>query len=311
MYKKIIVLFLPLYLCSGSFFYGQITEWEIFDESNSLLPNNTVRCLIVDRTNELWIGTDHGLAHLSNGSWEIFNTTNSGLTDDYIRALAVDYNNDIWVGTTLGGVFKYDGSNWQEFSTFNSNIPDNFIRAISIDTAGNKWIGTVEGLTMFNDTNWQTWTIANSGILSNNITSIGIDSQNNKYIGTINGGLIYIINGILSNYTILNAGVPDNSVATVQIDELGKPWYASPAQGLFTDTGNQTWLLQNSSNSGLASNSLTSILVPTKMVYRLKHIIHFGKTILFPIQEFLRTTFYLLQKIRTIIFGLVPIQKVL
>ena len=97
--------------------------------------------------------------------------------------------------------------------------------------------------------------------MSNNITSIGIDSQNNKYICTINGGLIYIVNGILQNYTILNAGVPDNSVATVQIDELGKPWYASPAQGLFTDTGNQTWLLQNSSNSGLASNSLTTMII--------------------------------------------------
>jgi ligand-binding sensor domain-containing protein len=123
----------------------------------------------------------------------------------------------------------------------------------------NKWVGTVEGLAKFDGNSWQTWTIANAGILSNNITSIAEGKNHMMFIGTINGGLLYIQNNNLNNYTILTNSVPDNSSITVQVDKLGKPWYASTAQGLFTDVGNQVWMVFNVSNSGIPSNSLTTM----------------------------------------------------
>ena len=70
---KNILFMLPLLLSSGSFFFAQTqTEFIVYDESNSPLPNNTIRCLLVDRENVLWVGTDHGLAKFDNGVWEIF-----------------------------------------------------------------------------------------------------------------------------------------------------------------------------------------------------------------------------------------------
>ena len=161
----------------------------------------------------------------------------------------------------MGGVQKFDGTTWTDFNTDNSDIPDNFIRTISIDNFGNKWIGTVEGLVYFDDTNWTTWTMANSPILTNNISSIAIGQQNEKYIGTINGGLIYMnedttITGI---YYILNSGVPDNSALTVKMDQVGKPWFAGSAGGLWTDQGNQTWMAFNWTNSPMPTNSLTTM----------------------------------------------------
>jgi ligand-binding sensor domain-containing protein len=235
--------------------------WETFNMTNSPMPDNTVRCLLVDNMNTLWIGTDNGLAHLSHDSWEIFNEANSGLSDNYVRALAVDQNNAIWVGSTLGGIQKFDGSTWTNFNTNTSGIPDNFIKTISIDLHGNKWVGTAEGLSWFNDTTWTTWTTANSPLLTNNISSVGIGEQNEKYIGTINGGLVYM--DADTNFTgiwyILNSGVPDNSALKVQIDSLGKPWYAGSAGGLWTDTGNQTWMAFNYANSPMPTNSLTNM----------------------------------------------------
>ncbi len=238
-----------------------VPVWEIYNMSNSPMPDNTVRCLQMDHENNLWIGTDNGLAKLNGDTWEIFNETNSGLADNYVRALAVDQNNVLWVGSTLGGVQKFDGTTWTTYNTLTSDIPDNFIRTITIDRNGNKWIGTVEGLTYFNDTIWKTWQMVNSPILTNNISSIGIGLQNEKFIGTINGGVIYMdadtnITGI---YTILNANLPDNSALKVQVDSLGKPWYAGSAGGLFTDTGNQTWMAFNWQNSGLPTNSMTTM----------------------------------------------------
>lgn len=249
-------------MSSGSFVYGQLTtEWEIFNEFNSLLPNNTIRCLETDQTNTLWIGTDWGLAKFHEGTWEIYNKGNSGLTDNSIRAIDSDSENNIWIGTTLGGLFKFDGSSWTQFNTANSDIPCDFVRAITIDSSDHVWIGTVEGLSFFDGNLWQNWTIANSGILSNNITSIAQGKNGMMYVATVNGGVFYIQNGILNDYTILQNGLPDNTSLAVQVDELGNPWFASAAQGIFTDVGNLTWLVFNTSNSALPSNSLKCMLL--------------------------------------------------
>ncbi len=251
---------LPLFYFSGSFFYSQITsEWTIYNEINSLLPNNTIQCLKVDRQNNLWIGTDWGLAKLEGNEWTIYNTSNSGLTDNSIRSIEVDEENIVWIGTTFGGLFNFDGSIWTQFNTANSGIPNDFIRAIKVDSLGNKWIGTIEGLAKFDGNTWQTWTTANAGLLSNNITSIAEGKNQMMHIGTINGGLLYMQDNILNNYTLLNNGTPDNSCITVQIDKLGNPWYASTSQGLFTDAGNQIWIAFNVTNSGIPTNSLTTM----------------------------------------------------
>ncbi len=255
-------LLLPLLLSSGSFVFGQLTsEWEIFNEHNSLLPNNTIRCLETDDDNNLWVGTDWGLAKLSNGAWQIFNKANSGLTDNYIQAIDSDSQNNIWIGTTLGGLFKFDGNNWTQYNSANSDIPCDFIRAITVDSTDRIWIGTIEGLSLFDGSLWQNWTIANSGILSNNITSIRQGKNGMMHIATINGGVYYIQNGVLTNYTLLQNGLPDNTNLSVQVDNLGNPWFASAAQGFFTDVGNQTWMVFNVANSPLPSNSLKSMII--------------------------------------------------
>ena len=253
---------LPLLLSSGSFVYGQLTaEWEIFNESNSLLPNNTIRCLETDQENNVWVGTDWGLAKLSNGVWQIFNKANSGLTDNSIRAIDSDSQNNIWIGTTLGGLFKFDGANWTQYNSANSDIPCDFIRAITVDSTDRIWIGTIEGLSLFDGSQWQNWTISNSGILSNNITSIRQGKNGMMYVATINGGVYYIQNSVLTNYTLLQNGVPDNTNLSVQVDNLGNPWFASAAQGFFTDVGNLTWMVFNVANSPLPSNSLKCMIL--------------------------------------------------
>jgi len=62
----------------------------------------------------------------------------------------------------------------------------------------------------------------------------------------------------IANYTLLNSGVPDNSVISVQLDQNNQPWFASTSQGIFTDSGNQTWFSYNVLNSAIPSNSITA-----------------------------------------------------
>jgi ligand-binding sensor domain-containing protein len=71
----------------------------------------------------------------------------------------------------------------------------------------------------------------------------------------------YMTGNSFQTFTIANSGIPDNSVLGICLDQNNKPWFASTSQGLFTDTGNQTWLSLNVENSAIPTNSLTAFYI--------------------------------------------------
>jgi ligand-binding sensor domain-containing protein len=236
--------------------------WNVYNEQNSDLPNNTVRVLAVDHQNRKWVGTDYGLGMYNDTSWTVYNSSNSGLTDNTIRSLYIDMQNRVWVGTMSGGLSLFDGQNWTNYNPTNSGIPDYYVRAIAVDSLGRKWIGTVEGLVMYNDTTWRIWTTDNSALFSNNISSLKVGRDNRITAGTINGGVIYAYDTVLTVYTRNNgSGIPDNSVSQIVIDSSDNYWFSSPAGGVFADYGGPYWLMYNMDNSGIPANAATCIFI--------------------------------------------------
>ncbi|WP_346881930.1 two-component regulator propeller domain-containing protein [uncultured Algibacter sp.] len=159
----------------GSFNFGLIG----FNENNGSpllksirteeenFPSLNVKALALDKSNQLWIGTDQGLRVL-------FNTSNF-FTDDNIRVeeiiieedgiakellfqqsitnIEVDGSNNKWIGTADAGIFYFspDGQNTIfHFTIDNSPLPSNVINDISIDNAnGIVYIATSKGLVSF------------------------------------------------------------------------------------------------------------------------------------------------------------------
>ena len=253
---------LSILLSFGSFFILSQPQLTNYNQNNSPLPFNTVRCIAIQDSIK-WFGTDDGLARFDNQNWTIYNSSNSPLTSNDIRALKVENDSIIWIGTISGGVFQFNGINWINYTEFNSGLLDNLVRGIEIDLEDNIWFATTEGISMFDRINWYHWTIASHGLQTNNITSIGIGLQNEKYIGTINGGLDYFTpNNQLTIHSIVESGLPDNSALDIDIDANGKPWFATPAAGLVTDLGNGgPWDRFNMSNSPIATNGLTCLAI--------------------------------------------------
>jgi ligand-binding sensor domain-containing protein len=236
--------------------------WNVFNENNSDLPNNTVRVIEIDHFNRKWIGTDFGLAVYNDSSWTVFDSSNSPLANAAVRSIHIDKNNHVWVGTMSSGLFKYDGLQWINFNPANSGIPDYYVRAIAVDSLNRKWIGTVEGLAMYNDSSWQVWTTANSDLFSNNISSIRVGTDNRITAGTINGGIAVIYDSTMLVYSRNNgSGIPDNSVAQITFDSSENYWFASPAAGIFADFGGPDWMMYNMSNSGMPVNASTCIFI--------------------------------------------------
>jgi hypothetical protein len=246
----------------GSFFILSQPQLINYNQSNSPLPFNTVRCIAIQDSIK-WFGTDDGLARFDNQNWTIYNSSNSPLSSNDIRALKVENDSILWIGTISGGIFQFNGINWINYTEFNSGLLDNLVRGIEIDLENNIWFATTEGISMFDRINWYHWTISSHGLQTNNITSIGIGQQNEKFIGTINGGLNYFTpDNQLTIHSIVESGLPDNSALDIDIDANGKPWYATPAAGLVTDLGvGGPWDRFNLSNSPIPTNGLTCLAI--------------------------------------------------
>jgi len=120
------------------------TNWTI---NNSTLQSNDIYALLIDQSNNVWIGSYGGLDVISGvtGSWTHYDTGNSGLPANYIRQLKIDQTGLLWIATVGGGLASFDGITWTIYNTLNSNLPDNDIFSIEIDDNNILWIATNGG----------------------------------------------------------------------------------------------------------------------------------------------------------------------
>lgn len=104
------------------------------------LPSNDVNTVVVDRDNDLWIGTDRGIAIVLDPS----NPLRPGgiasyrpLSATVVNTIAVDALNRKWVGTNLGVVvLSPDGTQTlEEYTVANTDgrLIDNDVKSIAVD----------------------------------------------------------------------------------------------------------------------------------------------------------------------------------
>lgn len=128
------------------------------------LPFDVTTCLYIDRSNNLWIGTDGGgvarldlkrpkfnLFPLSVGDYPV-------LKDYFTKCFFEDDKKRIWFGTHTSGLNIYNPVtqkliNYQNKPGNKSSLPGNIVGAIFQDKDKNIWIGTNGGFSIFNDQN--------------------------------------------------------------------------------------------------------------------------------------------------------------
>jgi hypothetical protein len=136
------------------------------------LPIQDARTVVIDKRNQLWIGTRKGLRVLP--SIDRFSqdgqiSTNAIIIEDEdgvaqellyeqaVNDICVDGANNKWIGTVDSGVFMVS-SDGQEtihhFTTSNSPLPSNAVNDIEINgTTGEVYIATDKGLVSFKGVN--------------------------------------------------------------------------------------------------------------------------------------------------------------
>jgi ligand-binding sensor domain-containing protein len=118
------------------------------------LPSDDIRTIVVDRDNDIWVGTTKGIGiildpsnPLRPGGIASYRPLN-GLT---INTIAVDPLNQKWVGTTEGVIhLSPDGTqllNAFTVETTEGKLIDNDVRSIAVDPlTGTVYFGTTSGL---------------------------------------------------------------------------------------------------------------------------------------------------------------------
>lgn len=217
----------------------------IWDTSN-VLDHKNIRSLALDSQDNLWVGTDHGLAMYDGANWILFNADNSDIPDNKVKHIFVDQGDTLWLAIDGAGLTQFDGTNWTFYEDLFPNASMIKYNAVLRDSLNTLWFAHDQGLTKIAGLDTTEYSKDNSDLPSTKILSLAVDSLNHLWIGTYDGGLVKFDGNNWEIFDSENSGLVSDKVQTVCIDQKGFVW-AGTNQGLNKFDGD-TWVTYDDSD---------------------------------------------------------------
>lgn len=218
------------------------------------LPPLTIRSLLVDHEDTLWIGSeDQGLWRHKNQTFSRYSTEN-GLSSDRIWALARHKDRGIWIGCAHT-LTHFDGKGFQSFPVPVSKGP-NMITGIVHASDGQVWLTLVnEGVWRFDGTSYSS-VAERDGLASNLALSIFEDREKNIWVGTSGSGSSQLVRNLI-RVVSRDEGLPAKEVWTVMESKDGSLWIGTHGGGLARLLNGE--MTRYSLRDGLSSMQITAI----------------------------------------------------
>jgi PAS domain S-box-containing protein len=147
------------------------------------LPSPTARSIHIDRSGQVWVGTERGLARIENGS-VIAAGPELGLPPGAVRSIYHDSRGRLWIGTTQGVFCATNGT--ARVLPQLSDISTAFVSAILEDSRHNIWFGTNAGLKRL-DQNDKTEPVSAERLTGRFVLSLFEDRDHILWAGTFSG----------------------------------------------------------------------------------------------------------------------------
>lgn len=226
------------------------TKWVSYNASNSKMPSNNIFSIAVDKQNNIWFGTELGLAKKSGNDWFIYTTKNSILKTNTINHVAADSQNRIWISTDKG-IFLLENSTVVDYSFNLANQP---FKMTAIDKGGTAWAATNLGLCKLVSDNWIIYNTSNSGIKDNYVTCLAIDKNNKVWAGSGYNGISVFDGTSWTAHTSLTINLPSagSGILSIHISEDGKVWAGT---NRYPSTGGPLIYFDGSTWSLVANNA--------------------------------------------------------
>jgi ligand-binding sensor domain-containing protein len=117
--------------------------------------------LFEDHQEQLWAGTQQGLARWNGTDWKIY-TTPDGLV---VRAIAGDAEGNLWIGTESRGLYFFKAGKLIAYQATEGGLAGNNISCLYVDKDGVLWIGTAgHGLARFYKGKWTRYSTMKTAI---------------------------------------------------------------------------------------------------------------------------------------------------
>jgi len=199
------------------------THGDISNIGKSLLDRK-INCLLPITNEDLWIGTDNGVARWNGGE-----VTTAGLAASlsHVQALSMiqDRDANVWVGTSKGLL----RINRQGTAAFLKRDGDsNPVTALFEDREGNLWAGTSQGIERLRDSAFVTYSTGQGIPVANN-GPVYVDSESRVWFGPAAGGLYWLSSGQVERVT--SAGLGDDVIYSIAGDKTGL-WIGRQKGGL-------------------------------------------------------------------------------
>jgi signal transduction histidine kinase/ligand-binding sensor domain-containing protein len=171
--------------------------------------STVVRCLFLDHTGALWIGSEYGLWRWDKGALKRFTATD-GFSPAYILSLAEDKTGDMWFGTAAGELRRLHLGKFESFAPSDSpgSLNFNFADTKAAQTPPPGHDEVIFGRERF-------W-------------ALHFDDDGVLWIGTLGDGLLRFKDGLFTRFTTRN-GLPNDHVSQILEDDLGRLWLGTRA----------------------------------------------------------------------------------
>lgn len=220
-----------------------------YTSENSDIGHNIVQSLIIDQSENLWIGTLQGISKtdLKKKKFNLYRRSNSpnslNLLGNVIASLYKDDDGILWVGNWGQGLNRVnrETGHVEHFSTHqtgNHKLSNDFVHVIFKDSDHRIWLGTRDGISIYDKpgNRFVPWVqyFKNPGLPAlNNVRIYMIiqDRASNYWIGTQNG--LYKVNLENSTVEVFQKELDDyhqlsaNLVYSILEDSEGLIWIAT------------------------------------------------------------------------------------
>lgn len=240
-------------------------------QTDSGLPQNTVRAMLQTRDGYMWFATRGGVARFDGIAFTTFNRRNTpALRSDDVRSLMEDGHGNLWISTSNGltemraGRAEEQGDSVVLYTTADG-LPDNSVWSVFEDKEGGIWAVTAAGLGRFAQGKFEPFTMQ-QGLASNTVNMVA-DGPKASLLVAGEGGLDEIREGRVAARPISARSISAGSMKDAAASQPVRALAGSASGGLWLATEDGLVLAANGARrtytvqDGLPSNDIRVLLL--------------------------------------------------
>ncbi|MEO6613865.1 MAG: two-component regulator propeller domain-containing protein [Chitinophagaceae bacterium] len=230
------------------------------DSRKPMIHMNSIRSVLVDDRNAVWIGTAAGLNRFDQATGHMdFFTEKQGIPLAFFWMMTQDKRGNIWLGSTAG-LYRYDRERNRFDDLRNDSLFSPYagrnVQAIFTDSRNRLWIGLLNtGVVMYDleKKRIDLLTVKDSLVSDTRTSSFAEDKKGILWIGSEEGLTAYNPELHTARFYSKGDGLPSGRTNNLLVDKQDRLWFGT-SNGLCMMEAERNHIRRFDTNDGLLTN---------------------------------------------------------